>query len=150
MGRRRKTPESIVEQVRRRANYLCEYCHPAEQWQYVPFSLDHVIPLAHGGKESLDNLSLACFHCNRRKSDLTEALDPTTGEIVPLFNPRLHSWSDHFTWSADKLRIIGLTPTGLATIERLGLNRERVVRLRAADLLVDRHPPKGDPVQEPD
>jgi 5-methylcytosine-specific restriction endonuclease McrA len=46
---RSKIPEIIQAQIRQRANYLCEYCHASEQWQYVRFTVDHVIPLAQGG-----------------------------------------------------------------------------------------------------
>ncbi len=66
---------------------------------------------------------------------------------MPLFNPRQHSWSEHFIWSADGLLIIGLTPIGRATVATLVLNRERVINIRAADKAVGRHPPGGDPIQ---
>ncbi len=144
MLRRRKIPTDIQEQVRQRARHLCEYCHSAEQWQYVRFTVDHVVPLIRDGRDTLDNLALACFHCNRRKSDRLTALDRDSGEDVPLFNPRQHVWSEHFTWSADGRFIIGLTPTGRATVEALGLNRERATHIRAADVIVGRHPPPGD------
>ena len=147
MPARRKIPEDIQQQVRQRANYLCEYCHASEQWQYVAFTIDHVIPLTLSGADILNNLALACFHCNRKKSGKTTAIDPQSGTEVPLFNPRQHSWSEHFIWSADGLLIIGLTPIGRATIATLVLNRERVINIRAADKAVGRHPPVGDPIQ---
>lgn len=69
-----------------------------------------------------------------------------TGQDVPLFNPRQDKWSDHFIWSADGLHIIPLTAIGRATVELLDLNRERVLRIRAADVSINRHPPASDPV----
>jgi hypothetical protein len=143
----RKIPAPVQEQVRRRANYLCEYCHTNEQWQYVPFTIDHIIPLAEGGMDSSDNLALACFHCNRRKSTKQTALDPETGEIVPLFNPRQDSWATHFKWSSDGVFILPQTATGRATSALLALNRDRVIHIRAADVEVGRHPPSQDPIQ---
>lgn len=136
----------IKQQVRRRAKFLCEYCHTAEKWQYVPFTVDHVIPVAKGGNSDLENLALACFHCNRRKSDLVTAVDPQTDEIVPLFNPRQDEWAEHFIWSADGLTIVPLTAVGRATVTQLALNRERIIPIRADDIFVKRHPPKGDPI----
>jgi hypothetical protein len=133
--------------VRHRAQALCEYCHTAEQWQYVPFTVDHIMPLAQGGITALENLALACFHCNRRKSTQMVAHDPQSGVVAPLFHPRQHVWRDHFVWSADGLLLLGLTPIGRATIAALALNRERVVAIRAADVVVGRHPPIGDPQQ---
>jgi hypothetical protein len=147
MPARRKISEELQNQVHQRANYLCEYCHASEQWQYVAFTIDHVIPLTLSGADTLDNLALACFHCNRKKSEKTTTIDPQSSTEVPLFNPRQHSWSEHFIWSNDGLFIIGLTPIGRATVATLVLNRERVINIRAADQAVGRHPPTGDPLQ---
>jgi hypothetical protein len=139
---------SLKAQVRKRAGHLCEYCHTEETWQYVPFTIDHVEPLSLGGSNSFDNLALACFHCNRCKSNALRAFDPETGEAVNLFNPRQDSWAKHFIWSQDGLFIIALTATGRATLAKLDLNRERILRIRAEDKRVARHPPKGDPVKD--
>ena len=49
-------------QVREPACYLCEYCHTSEQWQYIPFTVNHVIPLSKDGAKGIENLALACFH----------------------------------------------------------------------------------------
>jgi XisI protein len=43
---RRKIPEEIQERVRQRSRHLCEYCHAWEQWQYVRFTVDHVVLIA--------------------------------------------------------------------------------------------------------
>ncbi|BAZ46936.1 HNH endonuclease (plasmid) [Chondrocystis sp. NIES-4102] len=145
---RSKISEIIQAQIRQRANYLCEYCHASEQWQYVRFTIDHVIPLAQGGVDSLENLALACFHCNRRKSNNLIGIDPQLEIKTPLFNPRCDRWYDHFIWSVDQLYIVGLTATGRATVEALAMNRERVIHIRAADRDVGRHPPKDDPIQQ--
>lgn len=147
MPARRQIPEKIQNKVRQRANFLCEYCHASEQWQYVTFTIEHIIPLTKNGTDTLDNLALACFHCNRKKSDKTTAIDPQSGAELPLFNPRQDSWNNHFIWSADGLFIIGLTPIGRITVTSLALNRERVINIRAADKAVGRHPPLDDPIQ---
>lgn len=142
-----KIPPEIQERVRLRANYLCEYCHTSEQWQYVLFQMEHVFPQVAGGDDKLENLALACFPCNRRKSDKRFAPDPQTGEDAALFNPREDRWSEHFIWSADSLCIIPMTPVGRATECLLRLNRERVKEIRAEDIKVRRHPPEGDPIR---
>lgn len=147
MSSRSKISDSIQAQVRQRANYLCEYCHASEQWQYVRFTVDHVVPLSLGGVDQLENLALACFHCNRRKTNRLTAVDPQLGKEVPLFNPRQDCWREHFIWSTDGLLILALTSTGRATIAILALNRERVIHIRAADQEVGRHPPTEDPIQ---
>jgi len=136
----------LREQVRQRANYLCEYCHTSERWQYVRFTLDHIVPALEGGGEDLENLALACFHCNRRKSNNQTANDPETSTVVSLFNPRLHRWSEHFTWSGDGLYVMPLTATGRATLVLLSLTANALWKFRRADVEVRRHPPEGDPV----
>ena len=144
---RPKLPDALKAEVRARAKSLCEYCHTDETWQYVPFTIDHVDPVSSGGATTRDNLALACFHCNRRKGSATRAADPATGQDVPLFNPRTQAWHEHFVWSSDGLDVVALTATGRATLRVLDLNRERVKRIREADVAVGRHPPEGDPVR---
>lgn len=87
MATRRRIADVIQRKVRERANGLCEYCHTIEKWQYVRFTIDHIISLAQGGTDDLENLALACFHCNRRKSDLGAGIDPQSGKMCELFNP---------------------------------------------------------------
>lgn len=90
--------------------------------------------------DGLENLALACQGCNSRKYTDTEATDPITGEPAPLFHPRRQIWSDHFAWSEDFTLMIGLTPAGRATVERLQLNRDGVVNLRRALHSIGEHP----------
>jgi hypothetical protein len=144
---RSKISETIQEQIRLRANYLCEFCHADERWQYVKFTVDHLVPLSSGGNDHPDNLALACFHCNRQKTNKLVAIDPLTSTEVPLFNPRQDNWQDHFIWSMDRLIVIGLTAIGRATVAALLLNRDRVIPIRAADLEIGRHPPTDDPIE---
>lgn len=142
------TSDKLKATVRDRAKRLCEYCHTNEIWQYVPFTVDHIIPISLDGKTKLDNLALACFHCNRRKTNAVTAIDPATNVEVDLFNPRQDEWNDHFVWSKDGLYVIALSAVGRATLAKLELNRERVIPIRAEDVLVGRHPPDGDPIKQ--
>jgi hypothetical protein len=63
--------------------------------------------------------------------------------MAPLYNPREQHWTDHFTWNHDYTLVLGLTPTGRATVEKLQLNRIGVVNLRPALHLIGEHPPGG-------
>lgn len=137
----RKIYPEIKEKVRLRSRYLCEYCHANERRQCVEFTIDHIYP---DGGDDLDNLALACFHCNRRKSDKTEVFDSSTGRYIRLFHPRVDKWRDHFEWSEDGILIIPKSPIGSATSDLLNLNRPRILRIREADVSVDRHPPLDD------
>lgn len=89
-----------------------------------------------------DPLALACQGCNNFKYDKTDAPDPATGEMVPLYHPRQSRWGEHFAWSGDFTLIVGLTPTGRATVEALLLNRPGVVNLRRLLYQHGEHPPR--------
>jgi hypothetical protein len=101
--------------------------------------IDHVIALKHGGQTSLANLALACQLCNRYKgSDLT-TLDHDSRGLVPLFNPRLQRWDEHFELAS--ARLMGPTPTGRATIELLQINDEARLLDRQELIVAGRYPP---------
>jgi hypothetical protein len=135
--------------VRERARRRCEYCHADERWQFVRFTLDHVLPQSAGGSDEVDNLALACRNCNERRGNRLEGRDPETQAVVSLFNPRRDLWAEHFAWDATRLRIVGRTPRGRATVEILDLNDDRhdgtVIRIRARDVSDGYHPPPDDP-----
>jgi hypothetical protein len=103
--------------------------------------IDHIIPEARGGRTEEGNLWLACSACNQRKSDRLVAWDPITETMAPLFNPRRQSWGEHFAWSPEGDRIIGLTPIGRATRSALDLNHPPLVRARRLWVAVGWHPP---------
>lgn len=52
--------------------------------------------------------------------------------------------SEHFTWSSNSTQMLGLTPTGRATIDRLQLKREGAVNLRGVLHSIALHPPHND------
>ncbi|MEH2237612.1 HNH endonuclease [Nostoc sp.] len=80
--------DATKEIVRRRANYLCEYCHSPERISTTRFTVDHLIPKSIGGSDELNNLALACRRCNERRYNFVAGYDSETKAIVPLFNPR--------------------------------------------------------------
>jgi hypothetical protein len=61
-----------------------------------------------------------------------------------LFNPRTEHWPQHFSWDGEGTRIIGLTPTGRATVEALKLNNPYIVSARRMWVLAGWHPPEDD------
>jgi hypothetical protein len=118
---------ALEQQVRRRARGRCEYCR-------MPFAylatkeIDHVIARQHGGKATLDNLAVACSHCNAFKGPNVAGVDPETGKIVRLYNPRQDRWHRHFRYEGGTLH--GLTSEGRATVRTLF--HERPARGRCA------------------
>lgn len=130
----------IIDEVRTRACQRCEYCMMHQALQGAAFHIEHVFPSSHGGPAELANLAFACPSCNLHKSDQTEAADPATGQLVPLFNPRVDSWEAHFCWREYDAE--GLTPTGRATIGKLQLNSPRRKFIRQAEELFELFPPR--------
>ena len=139
----KRISEKLRRRVIERARGYCEYCRCPDSISSSPFAVDHIIPKARGGKTVLRNLAYACHGCNGKKRDRVRAIDPFTGEVVDLFHPRRQKWSDHFAWNEDFTRMIGLTPTGRATLVALDLNRAGVVNLRKLLLNSNQHPLEG-------
>ncbi|MEY4905936.1 MAG: hypothetical protein RLZZ292_3751, partial [Bacteroidota bacterium] len=79
--------------------------------------------------------------CNNHKYIAIEALDLVTGLMTPLYHPRINEWSEHFTWSEGFSELIGISPTGRATITRLKMNRSGLINLRKVLVEVRQHPP---------
>lgn len=123
-------PAELRQQVRADAGRRCGYCLSPEVLLGMFLEFEHIIPQAANGSTVRENLWLACRRCNQFKGDRVEAIDPQTGELVPLFNPRAQHWAGHFSWQPDGARITGLTPCGRATAEALQLNHERIVETR--------------------
>ena len=146
-------PKSQYILVQQRGKYCCEYCHYPEILSSSPLSIDHLQPQSLGGGDDLNNLALACRRCNERRYNFTNGIDPETNNETPLFNPRQQDWGNHFTWSFDATRIIGLTTIGRATCNRLDLNDDRrndrfIQNARKQWLLSGLHPSPNDPRQQ--
>jgi hypothetical protein len=111
--------------VRRRAGARCEYCLVPEAVTLVAHEVDHVVARKHRGSDDISNLALSCTLCNKCKGTDLTTVDPETGDLTPLFNPRRDRWSDHFR--LDGALIVGRTAVGRSTVILLQLNRpERI------------------------
>ncbi len=128
--------------IESRAGGRCEYCASPADHTPDDFAAEHTVPVVLDGISDLGNLAWSCQGCNSRKFTATQAVDPQTRDLALLYHPRRDQWSEHFQWSADARLLIGLTPTGRATIARLDLNRYNVVNLRAVLVPARKHPPR--------
>lgn len=127
--------------VAARAKNRCEYCQSPQDFCPDSFHVEHIAPTVVGGTDTLENVAWACS-CNKAKAVATEFVDSETESAAPLFHPRQQKWEEHFTWdTTNDLLISGLTPTGRATIQRLQLNRQRIINLRRLLKLDGKHPP---------
>ena len=124
------------------ADYRCEYCQTSSRLTGTPLVMGHILPKSLGGEDKPGNLAASCYRCNEFKGVKTHTRDPETGQLVPLFNPRIQVWSEEFVWGNGGTHIIGQTPIGRATVLALRLNNEQIVEARAIWIEFGWHPPK--------
>jgi hypothetical protein len=136
--------KELRERVAIQARHRCGYCLTAELIVGAPMEIDHLIPQSLGGLTEETNLWLACSLCNDFKSNRIAFLDPISGEIVRLFDPRRQVWKEHFRWTDPGDEIVGITPIGRATVDALRLNRVSLVTARRLWVLAGWHPPKDE------
>jgi hypothetical protein len=130
---------ALERSVWQRAHSRCEYCQLPQAFSPLPHAIDHIIARQHQDPASEENLALACFFCNSYKGPNIAAINPYTGRMVRLFNPRKDRWNRHFVWDGPIL--VGRTHTGRVTIALLEINRAEAVDLRAYLILEGSFPP---------
>ncbi len=86
----------------------------------------------------MQNLAWACFDCNRFKGSDIASIDPVTGELVGLFNPRTQRWDDHFAVVGGK--VVPRTSAGRVTEQLLKLNLPLRVEVRETLAKTGRYP----------
>ena len=116
-------------EVRLRAGERCEYCRLPQSLSRLKFTIDHILAKQHGGSDLINNLALACGHCNRHKGpNIAAGIDLPSGQLNRLFHPRQDIWSDHFVWR--EAILVGLTPIGRTTVAVLLLNSRSQIAVR--------------------
>ena len=117
--------EEMRRQVADRANRQCEYCLISDDDSGFSHQVDHIVSRKHGGVSTLENLALSCVLCNRYKGTDIASIDPDTGAVIRLLNPRQDRWTDHFR--IEGARIVPTSAVGRVTASLLRLNAaERV------------------------
>jgi hypothetical protein len=124
----------VIERARGR----CEYCLIHNDDAVIDHEVDHIRAEKHGGATNADNLAFACFPCNRYKGTDIASVDPLTGEIVRLYNPRIDRWADHFANDGGIIR--PLSSIGRVTVYLLKLNLPERVKRRQGLITLGRWP----------
>jgi len=101
-----------------------------QEFDELPFQIEHIIPRKHHGPDTMENLALACFACNNHKGCNLTGLDGESGRITRLFHPRRDDWNEHFRWEGP--RLVGRTAIGRVTADVLAISLPYRVELRAA------------------
>jgi len=131
----------LRQQIAERSRYRCGYCQSQQHLIGILLTIEHIVPESLGGDTTLDNLCLACWDCNLIKGNRIAAIDPQSGTRVRLFHPNHQEWTEHFRWHHDNIRIMGLTPTGRATVGLIKLNRPVLLHARRFWRDAGWHPP---------
>lgn len=125
----RKLTKAVRREVEQRANGRCEYCRIGIEDTYLGGEIDHILAVKHGGATESANLAFACQPCNRNKGSDIGSIGQS-GNFVPFFNPRIHTWNEHFKVN-EEAEVEPLTEIGQVTIRILGFNDlERVEERR--------------------
>lgn len=135
-------PKALREQVALDARQRCGYCLAQQEIIGIQLHIEHIQPEATGGATVRENLWLACSECNNHKGAQVDAIDPESGERMPLFHPRVQKWAEHFAWRNEGTRIVGLSAVGRATVIALDLNQPFMLLARRRWAMVGRHPPR--------
>lgn len=54
------------QMIYKRDDHMCQYCGSIKN-----LTIDHVMPRSRGGKDTWENMVVACMHCNTHKGDKT-------------------------------------------------------------------------------
>src|SRR4051794_19645113 len=119
---------SLQRKVWERAGNRCEYCHLLSEFCNLPHVIDHILSRQHAGRTTYENLALCCGFCNRHKGPNVAGIDPKTGRLTRLFNPRLDRWERHFFWRGSRVQAI--SAIGRVTVYVLAINHDKQITRR--------------------
>jgi 5-methylcytosine-specific restriction endonuclease McrA len=74
----RSLEATFNQSVWKRADDCCEYCRMPQQYDDLPFQIDHILARQHGGPTTLSNTGLACMACNKFKGPNIASIDGAT------------------------------------------------------------------------
>ena len=103
-GRKKRKPvsASLRWSVYARDGFRCRYCGRQAGQDGVDLTLDHVVSVAEGGDDSLDNLVTACGACNGGKGARSLENAPAPREVVE----RLEEQAASLREQADGMRAV--------------------------------------------
>lgn len=66
-------------EVFKRDAFTCSYC--GQKPPAVVLECDHIVPVARGGSDAMENLATSCFDCNRGKRDSSLGAIPESVQV---------------------------------------------------------------------
>lgn len=83
--------EALRQLVRDRAGNRCEYCQLPQEFDVMPFQVDHIIAEQHHGPTVAENLAWSCLNDNLRKGPNIAGLGPRDEGVDAPFPPSRRS-----------------------------------------------------------
>jgi hypothetical protein len=102
---RQPIPKRLRFDVLRRDRYTCQYC--GRSAPEVKLHVDHVVPVARGGRTVLENLRAACEDCNLGKGTRSDGPPGIVFEPVCLLDFGERGWWDDWDEWIDLLQALG-------------------------------------------
>lgn len=89
MSKKRKgISPSLRWSVFARDGFMCRYCGAQAGQEGVELACDHVVSIAEGGDDRIDNLVTACRSCNGGKGARSLKAAPTSSDVVARIHER--------------------------------------------------------------
>lgn len=101
MATRKKISASLRWQVFARDNFTCRYCGVQAGKDGVEIHADHIISVADGGDDSIDNLLTACQQCNGGKGARSLSQVPDAEGVAD----RMRARADSIRKQADSISV---------------------------------------------
>jgi hypothetical protein len=111
--------------------------HLSQDGQEATFHIDHITPIAAGGRTVAENLALARVSCSLRKGRARLQLIQT--QAMKFCYTIRDATSGPRISHGKECVMIGLTPTGRATVNALDLNRPLILAIREEEAALGRH-----------
>jgi hypothetical protein len=100
---------------------------PSPSLKYSKFPSDIYYLKDVDGHNNRRSTAMGRDRCNLHKADRISVTSSVNGDVIPLFNPRLDDWSNHFEW--DDYTLVSKSEIGRVTIQALDLNHDRRIRI---------------------
>lgn len=101
MAIRKGISASLRWTVFARDGFMCRYCGAQAGQENVELVIDHILSVADGGDNRIDNLATACRGCNSGKSARSLSSAPTSQEVIE----RINQSASNLQAQADALRL---------------------------------------------
>lgn len=88
MAKRKEISSSLRWSVFARDGFTCRYCGAQAGQDDVELVVDHVVSVAEGGDNRIDNLATSCRKCNGGKGARSLKAAPTSAEVVARIHER--------------------------------------------------------------